>query len=32
MASIKKSLTEGDMPVKVRHFGNKKEKDKGGSS
>ena len=32
MASIKKSLADGDMPVKVRHFGSNKDKNKGGSS
>ena len=32
LASIKKSITDGDMPVKVRHFGSKKNNNKGGSS
>ena len=30
IASIKKALEEGDTPVKVRHFGSKK--DKGGNA
>lgn len=32
MASIKKAWNDGDVPVKVRHFGSNKDKKKGGST